>query len=104
MPNALGRRAGSFCQAGQARDAMGSWGERGDVLDAFPSANFLEYIVDVNPHKWGLYVPGTGQKVVSPEFLKQYRPDVLLIVNPNYRDEISRQVAALGIAPELLSI
>jgi len=51
-----------------------------------------------------LYIPGTGQEVVSPEFLKQYRPDVLLIVNPNYRDEISHQVSALGIVPDLLSI
>ena len=64
----------------------------------------LDYVVDVNPHKCGLYIPGTGQEVVSPEFLRQYRPDALLLTNPNYRDEISRQVAALDIAPELLLI
>jgi len=64
----------------------------------------LDYVVDVNPHKSGLYIPGTGQEVVSPEFLRQYRPDALLLTNPNYRDEIGHQVAALGIAPELLLI
>ena len=72
-------------------------------LNAFSHASALEYIVDVNPHKWGLYVPGTGQKVVSPDFLKTYQPDVLLIANPNYRDEISRQTSALGIQASLLS-
>lgn len=64
----------------------------------------LDFVVDVNPHKWGLYIPGTGQEVVSPEFLRQYRPDALLLTNANYRDEISRQVAALSITPELLLI
>ena len=98
LPNALGRYARSFCETRQAHGAMGSWGQGGDVLERFSRCQSLEYIVDVNPHKWGLYIPGTGQKVVSPEILKEYRPDVLVIVNPNYRDEISRQVAALGIA------
>jgi SAM-dependent methyltransferase len=73
-------------------------------LNAFRNIRSPEYIVDANPHKRGLYIPGTGQKVVGPEFLKDYRPDVLLIVNPNYRDEISRQVSALGLAPDLLAI
>jgi SAM-dependent methyltransferase len=73
-------------------------------LNAFNHASTLEYVVDVNPHKWGLYVPGTGQKVVSPEFLKTYKPDVLLIANPNYRDEISRQLSTLGVQASLLSI
>jgi SAM-dependent methyltransferase len=73
-------------------------------LNAMGHVSSLEYVVDVNPHKCGLYIPGTGQEVVRPEFLKQYRPDVLLLANPNYRDEISRHVAALDIAPELLSI
>ena len=37
-------------------------------LNAFRDVNSLEYIVDVNPHKCGLYIPGTGQRVVSPEY------------------------------------
>ena len=87
------------------RVALWGAGAKGAMfLNAFRNATSLEYIVDVNPHKCGLYIPGTGQEVVSPEFLKQYRPDVLLIVNPNYRDEISHQVSALGIVPDLLSI
>ena len=73
-------------------------------LNAFGNIPSLEYIVDVNPHKCGLHIPGTGQKVVGPEFLKEYRPDVLLIANPNYRDEISGQCSALGINATLFSI
>jgi SAM-dependent methyltransferase len=95
---------GTFSGEGK-RVALWGAGAKGSMfLNAFRGVSSLEYIVDVNPHKCGLYIPGSGQKVVSPEFLKQYRPDVILIMNANYRDEISRQVSALGITPDLLSI
>ena len=73
-------------------------------LNAFRHSASLDYIVDVNPHKHGLHVPGTGQRVVSVEFLKDYQPDVLLIMNANYRDEIAHQVSGLGLSPELICI
>jgi len=95
---------GNFAEQ-RKRVALWGAGAKGAMfLNAFKKASTLEYIVDVNPHKWGLYVPGTGQKVVSPEFLKSYQPDVLLIANPNYQDEISRQTSALGIQASLFSI
>jgi FlaA1/EpsC-like NDP-sugar epimerase len=93
-----------FAKDGKRVALWGAGAKGAMFLNAFGNIPSLEYVVDVNPHKWGLYIPGTGQRVVSPEFLTQYRPDVLLIANPNYRDEISRKVSTLGIAPELLSI
>jgi SAM-dependent methyltransferase len=93
-----------FARDGKRVALWGAGAKGAMFLNAFGNIPSLEYIVDVNPHKWGLYIPGTGQKVVSPEFLTQYRPDVLLIANPNYRDEISHKVSTLGITPELLSI
>jgi SAM-dependent methyltransferase len=98
--NALSR----FAAQGKRVGLWGAGAKGAMFLNAFRSANSPEYIVDVNPHKHGLFVPGTGQEVVGPEKLKEFRPDVLLIVNPNYREEISRQVLGLGIAPELISI
>lgn len=87
------------------RVALWGAGAKGAMfLNAFSHVSALEFVVDVNPHKWDLYVPGTGQKVVSPEFLKTYQPDVLLVANPNYCDEISRQLSILGIQASLLSI
>ena len=93
-----------FAKDGKRVVLWGAGAKGAMFLNAFANIPSLEYIVDVNPHKWGLYTPGTGQKVVSPEFLTQYRPEVLLIANPNYCDEISRKVTNLGIAPELFSI
>jgi SAM-dependent methyltransferase len=62
----------------------------------------VAFIVDVNTIKHAKYVPVTGQQIVPPEFLKEYRPDAIVVMNPNYRAEIARQVATLGVEAELL--
>lgn len=91
--------------AQRQRVALWGAGAKGSMfLNAFRDSHCIEYVVDVNPHKHGLYIPGTGQEVVAPGFLQQLRPDVVLIVNPNYRDEISVEVRSLGITPDLLSV
>ena len=48
----------------------------------------IEHIVDVNPHKKGLFVPGTGQEVVDPPALRAIRPDRIIIMNAVYKEEI----------------
>lgn len=50
----------------------------------------IEYIVDVNPHKKGLFVPGTGQEVVDPAALSAIRPDRIVIMNVVYKEEIEK--------------
>jgi len=62
----------------------------------------IEYMVDINPRKQGMYVAGAGQKVVSPEFLKEYKPEAVIIMNPIYMDEIRNILGGLGIQPELI--
>ena len=64
----------------------------------------IEYAVDLNPRKHLSFIPGTGQQVVSPSFLREYRPDVVLVMNPIYRDEIEDQALGVGIAPEVLTV
>ena len=64
----------------------------------------IKYIVDINPHKEGMYVAGAGQKIVSPEFLKEYRPDMVLVMNSIYQDEIGQQLSGMGIEAELISV
>jgi SAM-dependent methyltransferase len=62
----------------------------------------VEYVVDINPYRQGTYLAGTGQQIVAPEFLRQYRPDVVIAMNPIYRDEIKRDLERLGVQAELL--
>jgi SAM-dependent methyltransferase len=61
----------------------------------------IEYVVDLNGHKHGRYISGTGQQVVPPAFLREYRPDVVLVMNPIYRNEIRDQIWSLGMKMEV---
>jgi len=64
----------------------------------------IEYAVDINPRKQGMYVAGTGQKIVAPEILKEHRPDLIIVMNPLYQDEIRKTVSELGLSPEFLLV
>ena len=59
--------------------------------------------VDINPHKHGHYMPGTGHEVVAPESMQNYRPDVVIVMNEIYTEEIRRQLAGLGLEPEIIA-
>lgn len=78
-------------------------GARGvTFLNTLGDQTAVEYVVDINPRKQGKYVAGTGQKIVPPEFLKDYQPDVVILMNPNYASEIEAQIADLGLEPTFL--
>jgi len=47
---------------------------------------------------------GTGQQIVSPTFLREYRPDVVLVMNPIYRDEIQRDLARLDVSADVVTV
>jgi SAM-dependent methyltransferase len=70
----------------------------------FKESGVLEYAVDVNPHKQGRFMPRTGQEIVAPAFLSEYRPDVVLVMNPLYKDEIARYLADLSVASRLVLV
>lgn len=64
----------------------------------------LEYVVDINPRKQGTYVPGTGQKIVAPGFLKEYAPKTIIAMNPAYAQEIRRQVKKLRLGASVRNL
>lgn len=49
---------------------------------------FLPYTVDKNPHKQGFHLPETRIPVKSPEEIKQTKPDYILIIPWNLKEEI----------------
>ena len=62
----------------------------------------VEALVDINPRKQGMYVPGTGQQIVAPDYLRTARPDVIIVMNPLYVGEIGAEAEAQGVRAELL--
>jgi hypothetical protein len=55
-------------------------------------ADLLPYTVDRSPHKQGMFLPGTHIPVYSPERIAQTKPDYVLVLPWNLRDEITRQL------------
>jgi SAM-dependent methyltransferase len=57
--------------------------------------DFVDYTVDRNPYKHGRFLPGTHIPIFEPEKIKETRPDYLLILPWNLKDEIMGQMAEI---------
>jgi len=55
--------------------------------------DFVDYTVDLSPHKQGLFLPGTHLPIYSPEKIAETKPDYLLILPWNLKEEIMQQMA-----------
>ena len=62
----------------------------------------IEYVVDINPRKEGMYVAGTGQEIIPPSFLTERQPDAVIIMNANYKEEIAQTLRDLGVKAKVL--
>jgi 2-polyprenyl-3-methyl-5-hydroxy-6-metoxy-1,4-benzoquinol methylase len=91
-------------QAGQRAVTWGAGSKGVTFLNLLKIQDSIQYVVDLNPRKQGMYVAGTGQKIVPPEFLRDYQPDVIFVMNHIYENEIRQLTADLGLNPELLCI
>jgi hypothetical protein len=55
--------------------------------------DFLDYTVDVSPHKQNHFLPGTHIPIHSPERIQRTQPDYILILPWNLRGEIIEQLS-----------
>ncbi len=53
--------------------------------------DFLDYTVDRNPYKHGRFLPGTHVPIYPPDRIRETKPDFLLILPWNLKDEIIKQ-------------
>jgi SAM-dependent methyltransferase len=78
-----GRSVAGYGAPGKGNTLLNYCGIRTDLLD---------YTVDRNPYKHGRFTPGTRIPIYPPEHLAETRPDVILVLPWNLRDEIARQL------------
>jgi SAM-dependent methyltransferase len=57
--------------------------------------DFLDYTVDANVHKQGMRLPGVGVPVFAPQRIFETKPDFVLILPWNIKDEITAQMAGI---------
>ncbi len=56
-------------------------------------SDFIDFTVDRSPHKQGRYLPGTHIPIRHPDAIREARPDYLLILPWNLKDEIIGQTS-----------
>ncbi len=56
------------------------------------NTDFIEYTVDLNPHKQGLFLPGTRIPIYHPDKIRETKPDYVLILPWNLKEEIMEQI------------
>lgn len=54
--------------------------------------DFIDYTMDRSPHKQGQYLPGSHIPILSPDAARETKPDYLLILAWNLKDEIMEQM------------
>jgi SAM-dependent methyltransferase len=79
-----GKRVAGYGAPGKGNTLLNYCGIRTD---------FLDYTVDRNPYKHGRFLPGTHIPIHAPERLRETRPDYVLILPWNLKDEIMEQVS-----------
>ncbi|MBW4510119.1 MAG: class I SAM-dependent methyltransferase [Scytonematopsis contorta HA4267-MV1] len=58
--------------------------------------DFLDYTVDRNPHKQTLFLPGTHIPILHPDKILETKPDYVLILPWNLKEEIMEQMSFIG--------
>ena len=82
-----GRTVAGYGAPGKGNTLLNHCGIRSDLL---------AYTVDRSPVKQGKFLPGTHIPIYAPEHLAKTKPDYVLVLPWNLRDEISRQLSYVG--------
>lgn len=61
----------------------------------------VDVAVDINPHKAGMHLPGSGLPVIGPDALPAHDPGLVIAMNPVYVDEIGAALSRLGVDARL---
>ncbi|MEZ5973263.1 MAG: class I SAM-dependent methyltransferase [Planctomycetota bacterium] len=94
-------RLAQYRDAGRSVAIWGT-GARGiNFLNLVDRERVITAAIDINPRKHGLFAAGTGQCITPPDSLRELRPDVVIIMNGIYENEIRASLAEMGLHPEI---
>ena len=87
-----GKRIAAYGAPGKGNTLLNFCGIRED---------FVDYAVDRNPYKHGRYLPGTHIPVFAPEKIAETRPDYVLILPWNLKEEITNQLPYVRVGAQV---
>lgn len=79
-----GKKVAAYGAAAKGNTLLNYCGIKDDLID---------YVVDANPHKQNKFLPASHIPVLAPDHLKNHKPDFVLILPWNIKDEITQQLA-----------
>ncbi len=90
--------------AGKKTVIWGSGSKGVSFLTSLGLGDEIAGAVDINPHRQGFFMPGTGHRIYSPDELVALQPDAVIVMNPIYKEEITADLGARGLHPQMLSV
>jgi SAM-dependent methyltransferase len=97
-------RLGRYAAEGKRVVLWGAGSKAVAFLSTLGAETVVSHGVDINPYRQGHFLPGTGLPIVAPDFLTEYRPDAVILMNPIYRGEIAADLARMGLSPEIATL
>jgi len=79
-----GKKVAAYGAAAKGNTLLNYCGVKSDLID---------FVVDANPHKQGKFLPASHIPVVSEAILKENKPDYVIILPWNLKEEITQQLA-----------
>lgn len=73
-------------------------------LSALANRDGISHVVDINPHRHGQFMVGSGHPIVGPSALPALKPDTVIIMNRIYEREITEMLSSLGLSPEIFCL
>jgi 2-polyprenyl-3-methyl-5-hydroxy-6-metoxy-1,4-benzoquinol methylase len=98
------RRLRESAAIGRKVAVWGSGSKAVSFLTTLPIDDEVRWVVDVNPHRQGKFMPGTGHPIVGPDELARCRPDLIVVMNAIYRDEIKQILVDRGCTPTIVAM
>ncbi|HEY4935376.1 MAG TPA: class I SAM-dependent methyltransferase [Puia sp.] len=78
-----GKKVAAYGAAAKGNTLLNYCGVKNDLID---------FVTDMNPHKLGKYLPGSHIPVRNEAALKEFRPDYIIILPWNIKEEITKQL------------
>jgi len=98
------QRLEAFKRAGKCTILWGAGSKAVSFISTLNVDNDVAFGVDVNPHKRGTYMPGSGIPIAIPDELSSIKPDTVIIMNPIYRLEVSHLLKKMNLNVEIITV
>ena len=64
----------------------------------------IDCVIDINPYRQGKFLPGSGKQIMPPKFLKKLKPEITIVINPAYTNEIQQMLETMEVTTQIISV